>query len=127
MLFGPENQLTSWLAISLIMLTSSLLLFHMTGSNTLIMHPYVAATLVSIFIILDICITITALIPYNLRSNEIFNEDSPEFKDSLDLGYNLKHERVYTRVYTVIICIFILIQLVVCVYVVKDSFERAKK
>lgn len=122
-MFEPEGQLTSWFAISLIMLTSSLLLFQMTNTNVLKIHPYIAAALVSIFILLDICITITALIPYNQRSNEIHNK----LGLGAGLGYNIKNERLYTKIYTVIISIFILIQLMICIYVIRDSFTRAGK
>lgn len=123
-MFESEGQLTSWFAIAVIMLTSSLLLFNITKNNTLSMHPYTAAAIVSIFIILDICMTLTALIPYNLRRKEIFKEEE---KLSNIPGFNVKYEKIYTKVYTVAISIFIIIQLIICYFIIKDSLKIAKK
>ena len=121
-MFEFENQLTSWIVISIMTLTASLVFYHMTRivKPSLKVPPYNAALIVTVFILLNVVASLTALVPYNLRFLEKTKEEVTE------AGFNYEHENSYRIVYTVVIAILVLVQLAICYYVITDAFERAR-
>lgn len=114
-----EGNLIGWVGNSIILLTASLLLFHMIGIGTLEIHPIIGAIIVSGIIICDVLFTITSLIPYNLRLDEVLESSEVE-------GINHSREEQYSIVYTFTVSLLLLLQICICYYVITDSFNRAK-
>lgn len=121
-MFEPETQLASWIAISVVMLTASLLFYHMTNSKTLIIQPLVAAFLASSLIVFDVILTLVALVPYNLRTSEMLKDTVEN-----DGAFNLEHEKAYRITYTIVISFLLFLQLIICYYIIRDSFMKHSK
>jgi len=69
-IYFPESILTQWLNLSAILLTCSLLFYHMSHSNTkyIKIHPYYTK-IISIGLFLSTGYMINALYPYISRMN----------------------------------------------------------
>ena len=119
----PEARLEGWIGNSIILMTGSLLLYHMTRvmNPSLYIHPYLAAFIVSGLILVDFSFSLLALIPYNMRFKSVWekNKDKEE-------GINYENERIFHICYTIVIVIFICFQLMIVYYVIRDSIERVK-
>lgn len=123
-MFEFEGQLTSWLVISMMALTASLVFYHMTRIKkpSLKVPPKTAAMIVTILICLNVAVSLTSLIPYNLRTEEALKKRPEEYK----AGFNPEHENSYRIVYTIIVSILVFVQMWICYWVIKDSFARSK-
>ena len=108
-----ETNLTSWISISIILLTASILLYHVSVISLKI-PSNVAGIIVSLFIICDSIFLITSVTFYNLRIRE-----EPTFKSS--------NEEIYSIVYTTGLTILLIAQLIICYYIIIDSYQRTKK
>lgn len=115
----PEPSLIGWIGNSIILMTGSLLIFHMTKTGSLKVHPIPAAFICIGFILVDIAISITSLIPYNTRWTSL------DFTKHEMRTYMA--ESNYRYMYTIIISIFIFIQLFVCYYIIIDSMHLTNK
>ena len=108
-----ETNLTSWISISIILLTASILLYHVSVISLKI-PSNVAGLIVSLFIICDSIFLVTSLTFYNLRIRE-----EPNFKTS--------NEEIYSIVYTTGLTILLIAQLIICYYIIRDSYQRTKQ
>lgn len=114
-----ENHLASWFAVSMMLMTASLVFYHMTSikNPSLPVNPYVSSFVASGLILAGVIYCLTALIPYNLRVKyEIKNVEAE----------NEIHESNYVIMYNIIGSFMVLLQLIICFYIIKDSFSRAK-
>lgn len=112
----PEVQLAAWVGASVVLMTGSLLFYHMTnGKNpSLYVTPYVSAGLCIGLIIVDVVISIFAVIEYDRRSKKIL-ENSPNEDENL------------ARIkYTILIGALIVLQFIICIYIIRDSIVRVK-
>ena len=116
-LWQSESLLSSWTAASLIMLGTALLFYHATSQKTL-QVPHCSAAFISCsLIIIDVIFSIMALIPYIHRANDIINDPNQSIN---------KNEEIFSRMYIVIISLYIVIQIVICYYIIRDSIRRKK-
>ena len=108
-MYENEERLSSWLEISVMLMTGSLVFYHMTNIKypSLPMTPWVSAIVASGLIMLGCVLSISALIPYNSRSQTTEAE-----------------EKDYVIMYNVISILFVILQLIVCGYIIKDSYKR---
>jgi uncharacterized membrane protein YidH (DUF202 family) len=115
-----EALYSSWLNTSVILLTGSLVFYHMTRLKepTLKISPVLAAILVSFIIITDVCIGLAALIPYIVRTNRISQSISQKDKGE---------EKSIRVVYIMVGCSLILIELCVCILIVRDAIRRSPR
>ena len=122
LIWQSESQLGQWVGSSIILMTGSLLFYHMTrlDNPTLEVHPYSAAFITSGLIIIDVLLSGTALVPYNLRSDEVLEPND----EHMDINYD--NEKWFRIMYTVVVSILIFLQLCICYYVVLDSIDRVK-
>ena len=116
-----EALYSSWLNTSVILITASLLFYHMTRlkSPTLKVDPIFAAIIVSLIIVTDVCIGFAALIPYILRTKKLVQK--PEE------GINIHQEKTFRIFYITVGILLTLIELSICFYVIKDAISRFKK
>jgi hypothetical protein len=76
------------------------------------MSHKISALIVTALILIDIAISVTALFPYNYRTNIILQNVQNE------------KENEYRIVYTTMISFFILVQISICFYILKDAWSR---
>lgn len=72
--YFPESLLNQWLNVSTVMVTSSLLFYHMSMVKSIKVEPYLAKIIAMSLIIISTSYMIYALIPYNKRMNFIINK-----------------------------------------------------
>ena len=67
--YFPESLLDGWLSVSAVLLTTSLLFYHMSRVKSLKVRPYLAKVVSVGLILISTAYMIYALIPYT-RTNE---------------------------------------------------------
>lgn len=73
-IYFPESLLTNWLNVSGIMLTSSLVFYHMSRVKSIKVEPYLAKIIAIGLIVISTCYMIYALIPYIKRMDYNINK-----------------------------------------------------
>ena len=63
--YFPESLLNQWLNVSTVMVTSSLLFYHMSMVKSIKVEPYLAKLIAMSLIIISTSYMIYALVPYN--------------------------------------------------------------
>ena len=77
----PESLYNNWLADSLVLMTASLLFYHMTQKNSLEMDYRIAGIFAVALILCSMVMGITSLYPYYQRMGLIIEgDDSEEYK-----------------------------------------------
>lgn len=111
-MYDSEARLASWFELSMLLMTGSLVFYHMTRIKqpSLPVTPWVSALVSSGLIFCGVVYCLSALIPYNLRVEE----------------GNDVNEKNYVIMYNVIGSVLVFLQLVICVYIIKDSWKRTK-
>ena len=74
--YFPESLLNQWLNVSSVMVTCSLLFYHMSRVKSIKVEPYLAKLIAMGLIIISTSYTIYALIPYNKRMDFIIKKCS---------------------------------------------------
>ena len=74
--YFPESLLNQWLNVSSVMVTCSLLFYHMSRVKSIKVEPYLAKLIAMSLIIISTSYTIYALIPYNKRMDFIIKKCS---------------------------------------------------
>ena len=67
--YFPESLLDGWLSVSAVLLTTSLLFYHMSRVKSLKVRPYLAKVVSVGLILISTAYMIYALIPYTKRMN----------------------------------------------------------
>ena len=119
--WGPESQLSSWIGNSILLMTGALVFYGFTKLDdpTVQVNPYISAFVCIGLIIIDVCISITAIIPYNDRVDKVLDSTSEEHID-----YD-KEENTKTT-YIILLSCFVFLQVIICYYVVVDSIRRVE-
>ncbi len=118
-LWTVENVYSGWLHVSATTMAGALLFYHMTRleNPTLRVDPQIAAFISSGLIMCDVIFGVIALIPYNLRATRIFkNHEDPEISED--------DENVFRWFDTFGGAFFLLIQIMIAIYIIKDSIAR---
>ena len=113
---------SGWLHVSATTMAGALLFYHMTRLEkpTLKVDPQVAAFISSGLILCDVIFGVIALIPYNLRADNIFkNHGDPEISED--------EENVFRWFDTFGGAFFLLIQIMMAIYIIKDSIARVRQ
>ena len=118
----PESLYNTWLSDSLILMTASLLFYHMTRVSSLEMDPRVAGIFAVCLISISIALGITSVIPYITRVTTLIKQDQ-----STEESQESKKEGSYRTVYTILGCILILIQIGIAITIIKGAFNWKKK
>ena len=117
----PESLYNTWLSDSLILMTASLLFYHMTRVSSLEMDPRVAGIFAVCLISISIALGITSVIPYITRVTTLIKQDQ-----STEESQESKKEGNYRTVYTILGCILILIQIGIAITIIKGAFNWKK-
>jgi len=117
MIYDSESLLASWFHMSMLLTTGSLLFYHMTRIKqpSLPVTPWVSALVASGLILCGVIFCLSALVPYNIRSQHELKSNPEETK---------LHEQNYVIMYNVVGGILVFLQLIICIYIIKDSWQR---
>lgn len=101
-----EANFSSWLNLSIILLTVSLVFFHMSHVGSIKVPRKMAGIISCSLIGINIIFTINSIIPYYDRTNTM----------------KTNNELVYRDIYFYTAILFVSIEIIICVYMIKDSF-----
>jgi hypothetical protein len=103
-----ETNFTQWLNLSIILFTASLVFYNMTKVKSLSIPKKISGILSTGIIIINIIFTINSIIPYYSRSK------------SLNINMN---EKIYQNVYFYTSIVFVLFEILICYFIIRDSFN----
>lgn len=102
-----EGNFSAWVNLSVILLTASLVFYHMSKTISIKVPKRIAGIISSGLILSNIIFTINSIIPYFTRTNK------------LDKNNN---EKIYRNIYFITSIIFVILEIMICYYIIKDSF-----
>lgn len=102
-----EGNFSAWVNLSVILLTVSLVFYHMSKTISIKVPKKIAGIISSGLILSNIIFTINSIIPYLTRTNK------------LDKNNN---EKIYRNIYFITSIIFVILEIMICYYIIKDSF-----
>ena len=105
-----EGNFSAWLNCSIILLTASLVFFHMSKVGSIKVPIFLSGFISCSLIITNIIYTINSIIPY-------YNRTSKKFKG--------KDEIYYRNVYFYTSIFFVFIEIIICIYMIKDSLKSS--
>jgi uncharacterized membrane protein len=114
-LWGPEAQFSAWLSASFLLLTASLLFYHMTRVQSLEMGPRVAGFFSVSLILIAVTLTVLALWTYFVRVTELLEDNNRPLTSAE------RNEKKFKFVYLVTGILIVLIEVSLCVVVVSGS------
>ena len=113
----PESLYNNWLADSLVLMTASLLFYHMTRKKSLEIDYRIAGFFAVSLILCSIAMGIVSLYPYYERIVEIIKHDNT---------YEFKKENSYRIINTVLGSIIIIIQFGIAITIIKGVINKRK-
>ena len=125
-LWDPELLLSGWMASSFMLMTVSLLFYHMTRVSSLEMGAKLAGLFAVslIFIALTICVSAVAV--YSKRVNNVLNK---KYRKSTTSEYqnNIKQERDYRILYITIGSLLAIIEIGICIAILMGTLIKMRK
>lgn len=116
----PEAQLSAWLSASFLLMTASLLFYHMTRVHSLEMNPLLSGFFSVSLIAMTVLITLLALVAYYRRSTELLSGETV-------LNQAEENEKIYKYFYLVIGIAIMLIELSLCLVILHGIHKTIKK
>ena len=114
----PESLYTNWLADSLVLMTASLLFYHMVQSESLNIDYRIAAGFAVCLILCSIGIGLVSLYPYYQRMSHVLHAETSE---------QARKENIYKVTYTIFGAIIIFIQACIALFIIRGVIIRKKK
>ena len=124
-LWDPELLLSGWMASSFMLMTVSLLFYHMTRVSSLEMGSKLAGIFAVslIFIALTICISAVAV--YSKRVNNVLNRKHKKIVNK-EYQKNIEQERDYRILYITIGSLLAIIEIGICVAILLGTLTKMK-
>jgi hypothetical protein len=118
-LYFPEDLYSGWLSNSLVLMTSSLLFYHMTMVKSLEMSSSIAGIFAVTLILISIAYAISSIIPYYQRVNRFIlkNQNNPKYIDQI------QKENVNKIIYIVLGSLLCIVQLGITYVIIKGSIK----
>jgi heme/copper-type cytochrome/quinol oxidase subunit 2 len=116
-IYNSELIACSWFGVSLVLLTSALLFYHMTRVSSLEMNSTVAGIFAIILMIISMGLCIMAVYTYHARISRSINKDNKD-KD----GFS--QERKISPVITTFGIILAIVEIGICVTIIKGTIKR---
>ena len=121
-LYFPEELYSGWISNSLVLMTSSLLFYHMTKASSLEMDPRWAGVFGMTLIVIAVIYEISSIIPYYQRSSSFIHDpDNQTFHPD-----QVKKEKSNQKLYLILGCILATIQLGIAYVIITGSFKSIK-
>ena len=115
----PEILLSQWTSASFVLLTTSLLFYHMTRVSSLEMNTKIAGILSVIMIIMSIIFEIQALVVYSKRLARMNTLDS-----SKSLIKSIIEEKNIGKSYVAVISVVVFVEIIISIVIIKGSFKK---
>lgn len=120
-LWAPEAQFSSWLSASFLLMTVSLLFYHMTRKQSLEMSPRVAGFFSVTLILIAVIITVLALYTYFIRITELLKSQRAHLTPAE------KKEQQFKYVYMAIGIAIMLIELSLCTVIIFGTIPKPRQ
>ena len=119
-LYLPEELYSGWISNSLVLMTSSLLFYHMTMVKSLEMSPKIAGFFAVVLILISIIYGISSIIPYHQRTAQFIkaNKDKPEYKEFI------RNEKANQILYIILGSVLCAIQLGIALVIIQGSRQK---
>ena len=118
-LYLPEDLYSGWISNSLVLMTSSLLFYHMTKSSSIEIDPRLAGIFAMILIVISVIYEISSIIPYYQRSTSFIKDPTNKQK----YPEQVKRERSNQILYLTLGIILACIQLGIAFVIIVGSFK----
>ena len=115
----PESLYVEWLSASLILMTTSLLFYHMTRVKSLEMNNKLSGLFAVSLILISVILAGISVIPYFQRITDAVEHPTAE-KTSI----NADKENTYKMIYTILGCCLIFIQLCIAISIIHGTFKK---
>ena len=115
----PEILLSQWTAASFVLMTTSLLFYHMTRVSSLEMDPKIAGLISMAMIIMSIVFEVQALIVYVQRVSRM-----DTVSNTTSVIKSIRTERKVSKSYIAVISLLVLLQLFIAWVIVSGSFKK---
>jgi hypothetical protein len=118
-LYLPEELYSGWISNSLVLMTSSLLFYHMTMVKSLEMHPRLAGFFAVILILISVAYATSSIIPYYQRTDRFIKNhgDNPVYEEQI------VKEKSNKILYLVLGAILCTVQLGIAYVIVRGSIR----
>ena len=111
----PESLYSTWLSDSLVLMTASLLFYHMVQKQSLLIDYRLAALFAVALIFCSIGIGIIGLYPYYQRMGEILKREETD---------QVKKEKIYRTMFTIFGSIILLVQFAIALFIIKGVLHH---
>ena len=111
----PESLYSVWLSDSLILMTASLLFYHMVQRQSIVIDYRLAALFAVLLIFCSVGIGIVSLYPYIQRTSDVLRQEDTD---------NVKQERLYRTMYTIFGTIIVFIQFIIALFIIKGVLHH---
>ena len=111
----PESLYSTWLSDSLVLMTASLLFYHMVQKQSLVIDYRLSALFAVILIFCSIGIGIISLYPYYQRMGEILKQEETD---------QVKREKVYRTMFTIFGSIILCVQFAIALFIIKGVINH---
>ena len=113
-IYFPENIYATWMSVSFILITLSLLFYHMTRLKSIRMDSRLAAIYAAILILISCIISFISIFPYYSRFRKIYKK----------YPNKLRNENFYHQIYILCGIIIVFIQLLIAMTIIKIEFYK---
>ena len=111
----PESLYSTWLSDSLVLMTSSLLFYHMVQKQSIIIDYRLSALFAVVLIFCSIGIGIVSLYPYFQRMGTVLQKDDTD---------QVKKEKLYRIMYTIFGAIILFVQFAIALFIIKGVIDH---
>ena len=118
----PEILLSQWTAASFVLMTTSLLFYHMTRVSSLEMDPRIAGIIAVLMIVMSIVFEVQALVVYIQRVHRM-----DTVSDNSAVINSIVTEKKISKSYIVVISCLVLLQLFIACVIIIGSFHDSKR
>lgn len=115
-MWTPERMFSEWLGVSVLMMTVSLLFYHMTRVSSIEMNSKIAGIFAVTLIIISGILNIAALVTYWDRITYSLEISGPHKKKN--------NENYYRIMYLTIGIIYTLVQLGITIIIIRGSLKK---
>ena len=121
--WSPELLLSSWLSASFMLMTASLLFYHMTRVSSLEMDPRVAGCFAIALIVISVSMCVTGTVTYSYRVRNSLDEagDSEAEADAI------KHEENYRTTHIALCAVLTFVDIGIALVIVRGSFMGGRR
>tara|TARA_A100001015_G_C14708157_1_gene600961 strand:+ start:27 stop:395 length:369 start_codon:yes stop_codon:yes gene_type:complete len=112
-IYFPESIYAAWMSVSFVLITLSLLFYHMARVKSIVMNTKYAGVYAVILILVSCFISFISILPYYTRFNNFYDKHKTK---------NLEKENIYHKLYIYCGIIVILIELIIAYTIIHIEF-----